>query len=83
MMKEQIVEKYPIISSFSKGINQEFDEQIIELGEATCIENCSIEDGNLSLGKGYVKFNEYNLPAGNKRLMRFYNNNNVRLLFFQ
>lgn len=79
-MKEQIVEQYPIISSFHKGINQELDEQIIGLGEATRIENCFIDDGNLSLGKGYVKFNEYNLPDGNKRLMNFYKDNDAVIL---
>ncbi len=80
MMKEQIVETYPMISTFHKGINQEFDEQLIEIDEAVIAENCNIDDGTLSLGKGYVKFNELNLPSGNKRLMRFYKNNKADIL---
>mgnify|MGYP001217436943 FL=1 len=80
MMKEQIVERYPMIESFHNGVNQELDEQIISINEATVAENCSIEDGNLSLFKGYVKFNEINLPIGDKKLMKFYKNNEATIL---
>lgn len=79
-MSERIVESYPIITSFIKGINQELDEQLIAVDEAVIAENCYIDDGNFSLGKGYIRINEYNFPSGEKTLMRHFHGGEATIL---
>lgn len=80
MMQEQIVEKYPAIESFAKGVNQSLNNQLIGIDEATIANNVNVSDGSLKTTKGYKRAFEGVLPSGKKTLMKHYDKGDATIL---
>lgn len=78
-MKEQIVEKFPVIDNF-KGLNLYLNEQIIGLDEATIAQNVELRNGSLSRCNGYTSIDQNGLPTGDKTLMKHYDKGNGKIM---
>lgn len=72
MGREQIVENYPAISSFAKGINESVNEQLLSIDEASVASNVDVTGGTLARCKGFKEFNEATVPSGHKTLLKHY-----------
>lgn len=78
--KEQIVENFPSIDNFSKGLNLFLNEQIIGIDEAVIAQNVDISGGSLKRCDGYTKIDDNGLPIGDKKLLKHYDAGNGSLL---
>ena len=69
-MREQIVEKHPVIDSFHKGINHQINNKLIGLDEALIAQNVSLKNGSLKRCMGYEDIGVTNVPQGPKKLFK-------------
>ena len=79
-MREQIVEKFPIIENYYGGMNIGVDRQMLSLSEARLAVNVDVDDGTLKLAKGYVATEGDGMPKGDKTLMKHFDGDEVQML---
>jgi hypothetical protein len=69
------------IPNFIGGVNEHIDKSLLKLSESYKAENCSIDDGNLSVCKGYANYIPAPLASPIETLIAFYKSNSGTLIF--